>query len=144
MNLSSTSAKSWATVVTHSDAQAIIYRFVDAFHPDWDLSTQPDRIILAWKYQAENGMPSPAERERMEALEEILEPVVEEEGFATLALVSTGENLREWVYYTASGEEFFNRLNQALAIHPRFPIEIHSAPDPAWTTYERLRASVVK
>lgn len=143
MNLTSTSAKSWATVVTHSDGQAIIYRYVDAFHPDWDLATQPDRVILSWKYESANGMPSPSEREHMAALEETLEPVVEQQGFATIALVSTGENLREWVYYTQSGEEFFNRLNQALSTLPRFPIEIRNAPDPAWTTYERLRASVV-
>lgn len=144
MNHNSTSARSWGTVVTHNDDKAIIYRYVDAFHDEWDLATQPDRIIIAWRYDNPTGMPSPTEREQMEELEAALEPVVEEEGFATLALVSTGENLREWIYYTQSGEDFFNRLNTALADRPRFPIEIRSAPDPAWSTYSGLMAALSK
>jgi len=59
-----------------------------------------------------------------------------------LALVSTGENLREWIYYTQSGEEFFNRLNTALAPRPKFPIEIRSAADPAWATYAGFMAAL--
>lgn len=57
----------------------------------------------------------------MEELEAALAPVVEEGGFATLALVSTGENLREWIYFTQSGEEFsiastrrWRRINSRL------------------------------
>lgn len=142
MNHNSTSARSWGTIVTHNDDLAIIYRYVDAFHDEWDLATQPDRIIIAWRYENPTGMPSPTEREQMEELEAALEPVVEEEGFATLALVSTGENLREWIYYTQSGEDFFNRLNTALADRPRFPIEIRSAPDPAWATYAAFMAAL--
>jgi len=46
MNENSTSARSWGTIVTHSDEMAIIYRYVDTFHDDWDLSSQPDRIII--------------------------------------------------------------------------------------------------
>lgn len=142
MNENSTSARSWGTIVTHSDEMAIIYRYVDAFHDDWDLSSQPDRIIIAWRYEDETGMPAPNEREHMEELEAALAPVVEEGGFATLALVSTGENLREWIYYTQSGEEFFNRLNTALASRPKFPIEIRSAADPAWSTYAGFMAAL--
>lgn len=144
MNNNSTSARSWGTIVTHNDDMAIIYRYVEAFHDGWDLASQPDRIIIAWRYENPTGMPSPTEREQMEELEAALEPVVEEEGFATLALVSTGENLREWIYYTQSGEDFFNRLNTALADRPRFPIEIRSAPDPAWGTYAGFMAALPK
>jgi hypothetical protein len=80
MNQNSTSARSWGTIVTHSDEMAIIYRYVDAFHDDWDLSSQPDRIIIAWRYEDETGMPAPNEREHMEELEAALAPVVEEDG----------------------------------------------------------------
>ncbi|MCL6486661.1 MAG: hypothetical protein I4O49_21260, partial [Janthinobacterium lividum] len=80
MNQNSTSARSWGTIVTHSDEMAIIYRYVDAFHDDWDLSSQPDRIIIAWRYEDETGMPAPNEREHMEELEAALAPVVEEGG----------------------------------------------------------------
>jgi Family of unknown function (DUF695) len=78
------------------------------------------------------------EHQRMNLLEDILAPVLREEEFATLALVSTGENLREWIYYARSEDEFMARLNEALA-GTAFPIEIHAAPDPTWASYEEFR-----
>lgn len=87
-------------------------------------------------------MPSFDERERMDALEDALQPTLEKDGFATLALVSTGEDLREWTYYVKSKEEFVVRLNKALAGQSAFPIEIHSANDPTWGMYEKFRAGV--
>lgn len=87
-------------------------------------------------------MPAVAEREAMDSLEDLLSPAVEKPGFAVLALVSTGENLREWTYYAKSEEEFLKALNGALVQQPRFPIEIHPASDPTWSTFERFRQGV--
>jgi hypothetical protein len=78
----------------------------------------------------------------MDRMEDLLGPVVEKPGFAMLALVSTGEGLREWTYYVRSEQQFLKALNQALAGAPRFPLEIHAAPDPQWSTYERFRRGV--
>jgi hypothetical protein len=36
------------------------------------------------------------------ALEDAVDPVVSRGRFATLVLVSTGENLREWIFYNAA------------------------------------------
>lgn len=80
----------------------------------------------------------------MDAMEDLLTPVVETEGFATLALVSTGEDLREWIYYTRSQDEFLKRLNAALRGKPAFPIEILTAADPSWSTYEKFKSEVVE
>jgi hypothetical protein len=79
------------------------------------------------KYQSESSQPIPEDHQRMNQLEDMLESVLKEDGFATLALVSTGEDLREWTYYTKSETEFMARLNYALAGVPTFPIEIHTA-----------------
>lgn len=76
----------------------------------------------------------------MDAMEDLLGPVIEADGFATLALVSTGENLREWTYYAKSEADFIEKLNKALAGKPAFPIEVHPASDPSWTMYEKFRA----
>jgi hypothetical protein len=46
-------------------------------------------------------------------MENALESALEEEHFATLALVSTGEVLREWTYYAKCEREFVARLNYA-------------------------------
>jgi hypothetical protein len=133
-----------ATATNHSTGRVVIFRYVQTFGPGFTKQTQPDRVILAWKYESEKGMPSVKERQRMDELEDALAPLVETEGFATLALVSTGEDLREWVYYARSQEEFLKRLNAALSGKPAFPIEIHADPDPSWTTYETFKSGVVE
>ena len=73
-----------------------------------------------------------------------MEAVLKESGFATLALVSTGEGLREWTYYAKSEDEFMARLNYAFAGIPKFPIDIHTAHDPSWDLWEQFKAGVKK
>lgn len=135
-------AQTWglATSTHPTNGRQIVFRYVDTFEAGFQRSSQPVRIILAWKYRSENGMPIPSERQRMDAMEDLLGPVIETDGFATLALVSTGENLREWTYYAKSETEFMTKLNTALAGQPAFPIDIHLASDPSWTMYEKFRA----
>lgn len=70
------------------------------------------------------GQPIAEDHQRMNLLEDALESVLKEDGFATLALVSTGEDLREWTYYAKSEDEFMGRLNYAFAGMPLFPIEM--------------------
>jgi hypothetical protein len=130
----------WATATsTHSgNGRVIIFRFAREFHPYFDKALQPDRIIIVWKYESETGQPLSDEHQRMNLLEDKLGSIVFDGEFATLALVSTGENLREWIYYARSEDEFMDRLNQALA-DTAFPIEIHTAIDPTWENYEAFR-----
>ena len=129
----------WATAKsTHSgNGRVIVFRFAQEFGPQFDRSSQPDRIIIVWKYESETGQPVSNEHQRMNAFEDLLSPALPEE-FATLALVSTGENLREWIYYVKSEDEFMGRLNKALA-GTAFPIEIHTASDSTWETYDAFR-----
>ncbi|NUN70943.1 MAG: DUF695 domain-containing protein [Bacteroidetes bacterium] len=133
-------AKTWGTATSKNDetGRVIIFRYVNEFDAGFDRATQPVRAIIVWKYKGINGMPLPKERERMDAMEDFLGPVVEAGGFSTLALVSTGEDLREWIYYGRSEEEFLSRLNQALGAQPPFPIEIHIAEDPKWSNYQEF------
>ena len=78
----------------------------------------------------------------MNLLEDSLEPILDQDDFATLAIVTTGENLREWTYYAKSDEAFIQGLNLALVGLPVFPIEIHTALDPTWSMYEEFKAGV--
>lgn len=136
-------AQVWATAVARNNAEdtAIVYRYIKEFQKEFTKSVQPDRVIVVWRYQGNKGMPSVEERTRMDELEDALAPM-QEDGFSTLALVSTGNNLKEWTYYARNEDEFFQRLNEALHSKQLFPIEIHAAPDPSWTTYERFATSV--
>lgn len=78
----------------------------------------------------------------MNRMEDALESALDQGCNAILALVSTGEDLREWTYYSKSEDEFMARLNYALAGEPSYPIEIHIAHDPNWDVYEQFRKSV--
>lgn len=135
-------AQTWglATSTHPTNSRQIVFRYIETFGPGFQRSSQPVRIILAWKYRSENGMPVLSERQSMDAMEDLLRPLIDLNGFATLALVSTGENLREWTYYAESEAEFMAKLNKALAGKPAFPIEVHPASDPSWTMYEKFRA----
>ena len=136
-------AQTWATAISKNeiDGRAIVFRYIKEFRDGFVRTTQPDRIIIVWRYDGEKGMPSQEERQRMDELEDSLAPVIENE-FSSLVFVSTGDNLREWTYYTQSGDDFLSHLNLALRSKPAFPIEIYVAPDPSWVTYDRFAGNI--
>ncbi|HWY70030.1 MAG TPA: DUF695 domain-containing protein [Terriglobales bacterium] len=134
----------WATAISTNEhnGRKIIFRYAKELRASFDRACQPLRFIIVWKYPSENGQPMDEDHQRMNLLEDALESILNEDGFATLTLVSTGEGLREWTYYAKSENEFMSRLNYAFAGMPAFPIEIHSAYDPGWEVYERFKAGV--
>lgn len=142
------SAQTWATATsTHAtNGRVIIFRYIDTFAPGFNKASQPERAIIQWKYtvEANKGMPTVEERQRMDAMEDLLEPELEKGGFATLALVSTGERLREWIYYCKNQDEFMQRLNKALGGRPKVPIEVLLATDVQWKSYEDFKHGLAK
>lgn len=136
----------WATAISTNtrNGRKIVFRYAKEFSATFDRASQPFRIILVWKYQSESRQPSAEDHKRMNLLEDVLESAFKEEGFATLALVSTGEDLREWTYYSKSKDVFMARLNYAFAGMTPFPIEIHTAHDPNWDVYEQFIAGVIE
>jgi Family of unknown function (DUF695) len=134
----------WATATSTNkhNGRKIIFRYAKDFSATFRRDSQPIRIIIVWKYQSETGQPFAEELQRMNLLEDTLESVLKDDGFATLALVSTGEYLREWTYYAKSETEFSARFDYALAAMPAFPIEIHITCDPTWDMYQRFKADI--
>lgn len=142
----SSEALIWATAVSKhaTKDRAIVFRYAEGFREGFQRSSLSHRVILSWRYESPSGMPSTSEREAMERMEDLLATHVEKSGFALLTLVSTGENLREWVYYASSERAFLAALNDALAGHPLVPIEIQASPDPDWSTYSSFRRNLMK
>ena len=138
------SVRVWATAISvHAqNGRKIFFRYAKELNLAFDPASQPFRIIIVWKYESETGQPVTDDHQRMNELEDLLEAALNRDRFATLALVSTGEGLREWTYYTQSEDEFVARLNYAFAGTPEFPIEIHTAYDPEWRVYEEFKAGV--
>lgn len=118
----------------------VVYRYRSGFAPSFKRAAYPDRVIISWRYTSADGMPAPAEREAMGQLENLLEPQVGP--LSTLVLVSTGDGLREWVYYARSQDDFMGRLNEALQDHPPFPVTIDLWKDPEWAFYKDFKNSL--
>jgi hypothetical protein len=141
----SSEVRVWATAISTNAANGrkIFFRFAKEFGPNFNRTTQPIRVIIVWKYQSETGQPVAEEHRRMNDLEDALESLLDQDHFATLALVSTGENLREWTYYAKSEVEFEARFDLAITAGAKdFPIDIHTAHDPTWDLYEQFRAGI--
>ena len=94
-----------------------------------------------WKYASETGQPGPIDHGGMNRLEDALEGALNGSRVATLALVSTGEALREWTYYAQSEDSFIERFDEAIKELPLLPIEIHTAHDPTWSLYTEFRTN---
>lgn len=136
----------WSTAIATrpTDGHRVVYRYRSEFGPSFNRALYPDRVIIAWHFKSESGMPATAERESMDRMEDLLAPHVEQNAVATLVLVSTGDGLREWVYYARSKEEFMARMNKALQGLPRFPIDVDLWKDPEWTRYKAFTKGVRK
>lgn len=137
-------AQTWATATAKNpdSGRVIVYRYLKELPSGFDKAAQPDRFIISWKYEGERGMPEPTERQRMDAMEDALEAMVVGGQSATLAVVSTGNNLRRWVYYVQSKQDFAARLNRAREAMPGLPLELRSEPDLGWKTYEAFKATI--
>lgn len=138
--------QTWSLTTRTTDHRTIIYRYIEALGPKaGERAGQRDRITVSWRYDAgaNNGMPTDDDKAAMDELEDALAPAVEQEGFANLALVTTGIGLREWTYYARSADEFVARMKEAVRGHAAFPVQVDVAADPDWTAYEAFRAQVV-
>ncbi|MEK8031598.1 DUF695 domain-containing protein [Ideonella sp. DXS29W] len=134
----------WSTAVATrpSDGHRIIHRYRSEFGPSFTRSSYPERIVITWNYQSVEGMPSRAERESMDRMEDLLAPYVEQASISVLVWVSTGEGVREWVYYAKSKDEFMNKVDEALRGHHRFPVQFKLWKDPQWTRYDESKGQV--
>ena len=132
--------RTWATAVSSrpSDDRKIVYRYVQEYLPSFDRARYSTRITLSWRYESPSGMPSTSERESMDRFEDLLEPQLEPTLLASLALVRTGDNLRQWTYYTKSESGFRAKLEQAIRSAGGAPVEASAVSDPAWRVYEQF------
>lgn len=145
MSASSSTVIEWSTATSKhkTEDRAIVFRYASRFTPDFDRAPYTAKIGIEWPYSGSRGMPTTSERERMDRFEDLLAPEVEAGEFSVLAIVSTGGDLRAWVYYARSAEEFMLRLNRALQAEGPFPIDIQLSVEPGWDEYERFRSGVL-
>jgi len=125
---------------TEEDGFPVVYRFVNELpHPDTRIQYSW-LTVISWKYDGRkrNGMPPEGINQQMIGLESDINDSLEREGLCRHAYSRTGNSLKELVYYISDREQFMAAFNDALASHPRYPIEINFYNDAEWEDFQKI------
>jgi hypothetical protein len=128
----------WSVATAEDDGMPLIFR-IRTVPSDLNRAGLPHLIAVSWPYQpADGGMPSPADKEQMDLLEDLLTPALEGNHDALLTVVATGNGVREWQWYSAVPDATMQLVNTALNGHPPFPVELSIQDDPDWAAYSQF------
>ncbi len=131
----------WWTAPTESESGRLIMvtgrRNIDKFknNPRFNI-----RVEITWKYSGDgSGMPDLATSTLMESVQDSLTEAFRKDPMAVLTGIYTGDDERNWVFYTCSTHIFGRKLNEALAEFELLPITIYTENDPDWNEYSEMR-----
>ncbi len=131
----------WWTSPTESENGRLIMvsgrRDVDKFRNNPRFSI---RAEITWKYTGDSsGMPDEPTSKIMEAVTEALQTAFAKDPAAVMTGIYTGDNRRDWIFYTVSTHIFGRKVNEALAPFDLLPIEIYTENDPDWAEYTEMK-----
>ena len=131
----------WWTSPTESENGQLIMvtgrRDVDKFRNNSRFNI---RVEISWKYEGDaTGMPNYETSTLMEQVQEALEAEFKKDPIAILTGIYTGDNERNWVFYTLSTHIFGRKLNEALVNFELLPITIYCENDPNWNEYQEMK-----
>ncbi len=58
--------------------------------------------------------------------------------------VFTGDDKRDWVFYTLSTHIFGRKLNETLEPFPLLPLTVYCENDPSWEAYDEMSEAEIK
>ncbi len=97
------------------------------------------RVEVTWPYTGDDtGMPNKATSELMEQVQEALQVAFDKDPVAVLTGIYTGDDERNWIFYTLSTHIFGRKLNEALADFPQLPLSIYCENDAEWGEYDEM------
>ena len=103
------------------------------------------RVEVTWKYSGDkSGMPDKATSTLMEEVQDALVAAFDKDPVAVLTGIFTGDNQRDWIFYTLSTHIFGRKLNEALSDFPMLPIEIYCENDADWNQYNEMSEAEIK
>lgn len=131
----------WWTSPTESENGRLIMvtgrRDVDKFRNNSRFNI---RVEISWEYDGDaSGMPNYETSTLMEQVQEALEAEFKKDPIAILTGIYTGDNERNWVFYTLSTHIFGRKLNEALVNFELLPITIYCENDPNWNEYQEMK-----
>ena len=140
MNVLGTENETGVIGRVYENGLPVIYSF-DHSQPSQDLIAKfPWLTIISWKYDgsANNGMPSAETNSEMIKLEDSLSAKFNNSANSTWVFNRTGNHLKEFAFYIEDRDLFIEQLNEALSVHPRYPIEINFYNDSTWSEFRGL------
>lgn len=104
------------------------------------------RVEVTWRYKSPTpgGMPSEADAEMMEEVQEALQKEFRKDPVAVLTGIYTGDGRRDWIFYTLSTHIFGRKLNETLAPFPLLPLTVYCENDPGWEEYDEMSKAEIK
>ena len=131
----------WWTSPTESENGRLIMvtgrRDVDKFRNNSRFNI---RVEISWKYEGDaTGMPNYETSTLMEQVQGAFETEFKKDPIAILTGIYTGDNERNWVFYTLSTHIFGRKLNEALVNFELLPITIYCENDPDWNEYQEMK-----
>lgn len=98
------------------------------------------RVDISWKYLGDSsGMPNLEVSTLMEQVTDALTTVFKKDPVAIMTGIYTGDDERNWVFYTKNLKIFEHRLNEALSIFEQLPLSIHAENDSEWNEYREMK-----
>ncbi|NWD76012.1 DUF695 domain-containing protein [Pseudomonas gingeri] len=91
----------------------------------------PFKIRVTWKFSSKGLRASPIDSARMNKMERLILPAVQDKGLAKWVCTVTGGQQREWIFYTQSDEGFIAKTRGVLAQTGPYPIELSARKEPA-------------
>lgn len=112
-------------------------RDVDKFRKNPKFSI---RVEISLPYtETPGGMPSKDDEKLIADITDRLAMTFEKDPVAVMTGIYSGDNQRDWVFYTLSTNIFQKKLNEALADLPLVPLRIYAENDPEWNEYSEMR-----
>jgi Family of unknown function (DUF695) len=133
----------WFTATGEEDGKPLIFRGRQNVPSGVVESDYATLLSIFWRYQgkSQNGMPDEETNNAQIELEDALVSL-DLPGVSFLMLVVTGNGRKEWHWYVSDIGKWMARLNELLAGHAAFPIEIENSPEPDWALYHNFISGV--
>ncbi|MDR6513706.1 DUF695 domain-containing protein [Chryseobacterium camelliae] len=131
----------WTISEGENDNKPFLLRFRPHLQPFCKIGLYNIRVALFLIYESDNPecLPSDGQFELFKELEDKLIENLESDLLAVLAFIYTGNNQKEWHFYTHQIDQFETRINNIL---DQFSydnyIELQVENDPSWNEYQSV------
>lgn len=103
------------------------------------------RIEVTMKYEGlPDGMPSEETSKLLEEITDRFQEILRRDAVAVMTGIFTGDDERNWIFYSLSTHIFEKKLNEALAPFQLLPITVYAENDPGWDQYDEMLQTEIK